>query len=211
MANPAYDDVVERLERIERMMEAGGIPLDALPLASLTRSLADNMNPEGDDLILPHTVGPDGLARVPAASVYTNVGQNITVNLWTPLNFAAAEYNFDMQVDLVNFPQRITASRPGLYLAVGSVGYNVAAADQVAYVQIVKNGVQTDPTAMVASGARLNPHLVTTDFFQMNAGDYLSLYTFQTFANPLITENPTLDRATQALKVLYVSYEEGLV
>lgn len=58
-ALPTYDELVERIEKLEAQ---GAVRLDQLPIQELQQQLEQRWAPDGDTLLLPQSIGTDSLA-----------------------------------------------------------------------------------------------------------------------------------------------------
>ena|SRR5687767_11336304 len=110
-----FTELEERIAELERKLKAGNLPLDALPMKSLTQRLSQIQTPEGDDFMLPHSAGPDSLAAVPAAKIARTTAFAVPAGVHTCVPMTAVRWQQGVQIDLVNFPTRITIVRPGIY------------------------------------------------------------------------------------------------
>lgn len=125
---------------IDERIAANKIKLDDIPLAALKRALSDQLNPDGDTFLLPHSVGADTLADT------TGFGAVVTALPLNPIDGQRCVYAADA-TNGVFWYLRFVASQPvgkqwvciggsPLYAAVGEGG-----------VETTTSTAYADPTA----------------------------------------------------------------
>jgi hypothetical protein len=177
----------QRLEQRVEELEAGPrVGLKQLPMQALQERLLQNWQPEGDNLLLPQSVGPDALQAVPQARVYlTSATNHTSTGNWqkVPLDTST----FDLGADAAHFDNtndRLLIHRSGLYLVQGSIIF-AANGTGIRSLQLAPNGstpstgTGTIDTDAIAGSAAAGATLRGSTIWRFNAGDYVELYGFQ--------------------------------
>lgn len=104
-------------------LEDRRVGLNDLPLASLERWLLERLTLDGDTALLPKSVGPDALEKVPYARLKSSTATTLVNSTHTLIPFDAEVFdNYDMLQPVPT--SRITFQLPGVYLLVATVAFD---------------------------------------------------------------------------------------
>lgn len=181
------DELEERVADLERILDPkqGRVPLGSLPVKGLNERMKELMVPEGDQFMLPHSVGIDSLAEVPHARVYSTAAQAIPALTHTALTHNTVHFKSEgnsIQVDLANFPTRITFTEGGLYLVYASVIFD-GTTNVLSKLTILYNAAgayaapnEYDSQEMSASAAGNVPGLQAVSLHRVAPGEHVESY-----------------------------------
>jgi hypothetical protein len=128
----AFDDLQERLAKLEDRR----LTLKDLPLEALKSRLEQDLRPDGQTFLLPHTVREDAIGVLPAAHVRKTVNQTLTSGTATALTFGAEDFDTDALADLTTNNDRLIVRTPGLYLVGALVSFAVhATGSRIAWIE----------------------------------------------------------------------------
>ena len=120
------------------------------------------------------------LAKQSGAQAYLGTAQDIPTTTWTLVNLDTVVY--DIQSEFNTTTHRFTAKKAGLYLVVGSCGYDKAqvVADTLVGQAIYKNGVEANSNYLHTAIASHVLFQVTT-VISLAVNDYLELKVYHNF------------------------------
>ena len=187
--NPSYEELVDRLEKVEAILDpvGAGIQPGALNLRALEQKLKNQMVPEGDDFVLPQSVGTDSLKAVPHARMQqTGANQDIGVATHTRIQFNTLQFeSVPGMADLAS--DRITIPVSGIYLcSLSAIFTGVAAGLQKATIgrhvgtsaggfANITNEFASDEFSDAGGTSR-----VAVGFYRFLAGDFVEYYGYST-------------------------------
>jgi len=112
------------------------------------------------------------------AHVYASAVQTIPTGTHTILDLDTAAFDPASWFDAVN--HKLTVSVPGVYLLIGSVGYNTPVADKLILAELYVNGAYKMQCWGHTSSTN-NIVVQTCGIRSLAVGDYVQLYTYHNF------------------------------
>jgi hypothetical protein len=131
----------QRLEQRVEELEAGPrVGLKQLPMQALQERLLQNWQPEGDNLLLPQSVGPDSLKLTARQVLATDTGGGIALTLTTTAQDVPG--------------CSIAVPHAGAYMAIGTFDFQASPVGGVACLgTCMMNGVDQGSPAVMHDGA----------------------------------------------------------
>lgn len=133
---------------------------------------------------------PLHVATPPMVQSSRSTTQSIPNVTWTDVLFTSETWDTDAFHDTAVNPGRhiVPAGLGGIYECVASVQFTASATGQTRRVAFAKNGgSQLREQSAPPQSASFQPALVTTGFFQLVAGDYITCQVFQDSGGALNT------------------------
>lgn len=185
----AAERLTKRVEELEDAISSKRIDLKQIPVAALQRKLFSEWQPEGDQLLLPSSVGPASLAAVPQARVSTTSFTHTSSGSYVAVPFDTEAYDLGAASEQfsVSNASRLTCMVPGLY-SMGGIAQWAPNATGHRRLGILINGATFvtesfthDPQAAVNSTDSVHSE------HRLAAGDYIELRSLQNTGGNLAT------------------------
>jgi len=128
------------------------------------------------DIFEGYSSGIFSLVKQSGAKMKLSADQTVANATWTKLNIDAYDWDVQSEVDTTN--HKWTATKPGKYLICYLVGFDTNSSGD-RRVRIYKNGA-AGPCVNIRAAADWITNVMYSDVWDLDAGDYLEFYVYQT-------------------------------
>jgi len=132
-----------------------------------------NISISGTQVLNINTAGILTLPKQSACYAYLSSNQSISANVVTKINLDATLFDTQNEFDATN--HRITVSKNGKYLIIGSININAETSGNILFNIIERNGVQVGISKLTAA-ANVSHIFNVVTVLELEAGDYIELF-----------------------------------